>query len=137
MAAAAMCKGRAGRFGYDHHPTTRPLTNADRQRRYRARQDAEYRQAVAERRTPLYLSCRRLVAHDITLKRCRFVEEYIAPRLRYRDIRNAALAYRLAAYAPRWSAVLGPKLRATDCVTWAIRWATVRIRDRLAAGSVT
>ena len=73
----------------------------------------------------------------MTYKRCRFVEEYTMIRRRYRDIRNAALAYRLAGYAPRWSTVLGPKLRATDCVTWAIRWATARIRDRLAVGSVT
>ena len=102
----------------------RPLTNAERQRRYRARRAAEYRQAVAEGRTLLHQYCRELVgdpdragwlvAHGMTLKRCRFVEEYIAPRLRYRDIRNAALAYRLDGYAPRWSTVLGPKLRRVD-----------------------
>ena len=54
-----------------------------------------------------------------------------------RDIRNAALAYRLAGYAPRWSTVLGPKLRRVPCVYWAIHWKTERIRDRLAGGSVT
>ena len=59
------------------------------------------------------------------------------PRRRYCDIRNAALAYRLAGYAPRWSTVLGPKLRDVPCVTWAIIWRTERIRDRLAGGSVT
>ena len=41
--------------------TTRPLTNAERQRRYRARRAAEYRQAVAEGRTLLHLYCRDLV----------------------------------------------------------------------------
>ena len=39
----------------------RPLTNAERQRRYRARRAAEYRQAVAEGRTLVHLYCRQLV----------------------------------------------------------------------------
>ena len=73
----------------------------------------------------------------MTYKRCRFVEEYTMIRRRYRDIRNAALAYRLAGYAPRWSTVLGPKLRRVPCVAWAIHWKTERIRARLAGGSVT
>ena len=125
----------------------RPLTNAERQRRYRARRAAEYRQAVAEGRTLLHTYCRLLVgdpdraawlvAHGMTAKRCRFVEEYTMIRRRYRDIRNAALAYRLAGYAPRWSTVLGPKLRRVPCVYWAIHWKTERIRARLAGGSVT
>ena len=142
----------------------RPLTNAERQRRYRARRAAEYRQAVAEGRTLLHTYCRELVgdparvawradngmtyryrfdraawlvANGMTCKRCRFVEEYTMIRRRYRDIRNAALAYRLAGYAPRWSTVLGPKLRRVPCVYWAIHWKTERIRDRLAGGSVT
>ena len=126
----------------------RPLTNAERQRRYRARRAAEYRQAVAEGRTLVHLYCRQLVgdatyadwwlvANGMTYKRCRFVEEYTMIRRRYRDIRNAALAYRLAGYAPRWSTVLGPKLRRVPCVAWAIHWKTERIRDRLAGGSVT
>ena len=80
----------------------RPLTNAERQRRYRARRAAEYRQAVAEGRTLVHLYCRQLVgdatcaawlvANGMTYKRCRFVEEYTMIRRRYRDIRNAALA---------------------------------------------
>ena len=94
----------------------RPLTNAERQRRYRARRAAEYRQAVAEGRTLLHTYCRELVgdparvawradngmtcryrfdraawlvANGMTCKRCRFVEEYTMIRRRYRDIRNA------------------------------------------------
>ena len=72
----------------------RPLTNAERQRRYRARRAAEYRQAVAEGRTLLHTYCRELVgdpdraawlvAHGMTCKRCRFVEEYTMIRLRCR-----------------------------------------------------
>ena len=125
----------------------RPLTNAERQRRYRVRQAAEHRQAVAEGRTLLHLFCRELVgdrdgaawlvANGMTYKRCRFVEEHTMIRRRYRDIRNAALAYRIAGYAPRWSTVLGPQLRKVPCVTWAIHWKTERIRARLAGNSVT
>ena len=102
---------------------------------------------MAEGRTLLHNYCRLLVgdparvawlvANGMTAKRCRFVEEYTMIRRRYRDIRNAALAYRLAGYAPRWSTVLGPKLRRVPCVYWAIHWKTERIRDRLAGGSVT
>ena len=88
----------------------RPLTNAERQRRYRARRAAEYRQAVAEGRTLLHTYCRELVgdparvawradngmtcryrfdraawlvANGMTAKRCRFVEEYTMIRRRY------------------------------------------------------
>ena len=124
----------------------RPLTNAERQRRYRARRAAEYRQAVAEGRTLVHLYCRQLVgdatyadwlvANGMTYKRCRFVEEYTMIRRRYRDIRNAALAYRLAGYAPRWSTVLGPKLRRVPCVVLGDSLENLqRIRDRLARRS--
>ena len=122
----------------------RPLTNAERQRRYRARRAAEYRQAVAEGRTLLHTYCRELVgdparvawlvAHGMTARRCRFVEEYIMPRLPFRDSFNAAVAYRLAGYAPKWSAVNGPKLRATYVVAVAIRWALEHSNKRLGWG---
>ena len=102
---------------------------------------------MAEGRTLLHLFCRELVgdrdraawlvANGMTYKRCRFVEEHTMIRRRYRDIRNAALAYRISGYAPRWSTVLGPKLRKVPCVTWAIHWKTERIRARLAGNSVT
>ena len=70
----------------------RPLTNAERQRRYRVRQAAEHRQAVAEGRTLLHQYCRELVDdpdraawlvdNGMTMKRCRFVEEYTMIRRR-------------------------------------------------------
>ena len=52
----------------------------------------------------------------MTLKRCRFVEEYILPRWPPGRSFNAAVAYRLAGYAPKSAAVNGPKLRATYVV---------------------
>ena len=134
----------------------RPLTNAERQRRYRARCAFEHRRAQFEGRTLLHDYCRILVDNPyrdmslaqgwpagtfdrgvwlvdngMTMRRCRFVEEYTLPRLPIRDARNAAFAYRLAGYAPRWSAVLGPKLCRVPCVAQAISWVTERIRDRL------
>ena len=92
------------------HGRPAPLTNAELQRRYRARRAAERRKDVAEGRTLLHWWCRRLVGsdyraaylirHGMTCKRCRFVEEYILPRWRSRDSFNAAVAYRCAGYAP-------------------------------------
>ena len=66
---------------------------------------------MAEGRTLVHLYCRQLVgdatyadwlvANGMTYKRCRFVEEYTMIRRRYRDIRNAALAY------PSWTVTGG------------------------------
>ena len=43
----------------------RPLTNAERQRRYRARRAAEHRKAVAEGRTLLHTYCRELATQNV------------------------------------------------------------------------
>ena len=104
------------------HGRPAPLTNAERQRRYRARRTAERREDVAEGRTLVHLYCRQLVG-DANLRRVAGGQRHDLQAVPLRrgihddpaplpDIRNAALAYWLAGYAPRWSAVLGPKLRA-------------------------